>query len=274
MAFKRVLQTQVTHYGADYRPKQFAFRFSRFRQNEQQLIAVGDLTFFIDHYDAVAVAIERDAYVSLNRRHGFLQQVGLSRTASVIDVATIGLVGQREHLGAELGQHGRADLVRSPIRAIEHDAQAVECQMHGEGLLEEDDIATFGVVDATCLSDLVWLCEAKIELERLTVEVPDEELVERISGRRVCEACGHVTHARTVGDARVCPDCGAELIQRSDDQAETVRNRLAVYREQTEPLLAYYARSAVGLTAVDGTGTVAEIQDRLLSTLEGVGTAS
>ena len=99
----------------------------------------------------------------------------------------------------------------------------------------------------------------------LSLEVPDEELVERISGRRVCETCGHVTHARVVGDAVECPECGAALIQRSDDLPETVRNRLMVYRDQTEPLLDYYARSEAGLTAVEGLGTVEEIRDRLIA---------
>ncbi len=116
----------------------------------------------------------------------------------------------------------------------------------------------------------VLLAERGLDLEAvLSLEVPDEELVARMSGRRVCPACGHVTHTRTAGDALRCPDCGSELIQRSDDQAETVRNRLAVYREQTEPLLAYYARSEAGLTAVDGTGTVDDIQELLLAALEG-----
>ncbi|MXW67144.1 MAG: adenylate kinase [Gemmatimonadales bacterium] len=103
----------------------------------------------------------------------------------------------------------------------------------------------------------------------LSLEAPEEELVDRISGRRVCAACGLVTHVRAVGAAAACPDsdCRAGLIQRSDDRAETVRNRLAVYGAQTEPLLAYYARSETGLTAVDGTGTLEAVRDRLFETL-------
>lgn len=101
----------------------------------------------------------------------------------------------------------------------------------------------------------------------LSLEAPEEELVDRISGRRVCEACGLVTHVRAAGAAAACPDCGAALVQRSDDRAETVRNRLAVYGAQTEPLLAYYARSETGLTAVDGTGTLEAVRDRLFETL-------
>ncbi|MYA33176.1 MAG: adenylate kinase [Gemmatimonadales bacterium] len=101
----------------------------------------------------------------------------------------------------------------------------------------------------------------------LSLEAPEEELVDRISGRRVCGACGLVTHVRAVGEAAACPACVATLVQRSDDRAETVRNRLAVYGAQTEPLLAYYARSETGLTAVDGTGTLEAVRDRLFETL-------
>ena len=112
------------------------------------------------------------------------------------------------------------------------------------------------------------LAERGLKLDAvLSLEAPERELVARISGRRVCEACGLVTHVRAVGDDTPCPECGSSLIQRSDDQAETVRNRLAVYREQTEPLLEYYARSETGLTAVDGLGTKEAVRDRLLETL-------
>lgn len=107
-----------------------------------------------------------------------------------------------------------------------------------------------------------------IELDAvLSLEAPEEELVDRISGRRVCGACGLVTHVRVVGEAADCLDCGAALAQRSDDRAETVRNRLAVYGARTEPLLDYYARSEAGLTAVDGTGTLEAVRDRLLELL-------
>ena len=105
----------------------------------------------------------------------------------------------------------------------------------------------------------------------LSLEVADEELVQRISGRRVCEACGHVTHVRQIGANRACPGCGSELVQRSDDEVETVRNRLAVHREKTQPLQEYYAKDTVGLTAINGMGSVDEIQERLLAVLHGVG---
>lgn len=101
----------------------------------------------------------------------------------------------------------------------------------------------------------------------VSLEVPDEEIVARLSGRRVCAGCDAVTHVATAADAEACAGCGGRLVQRADDRPETVRRRLEVYREQTEPVLAYYAGSEVGLTAVDGTGEVEEVFARLTSAL-------
>ena len=76
----------------------------------------------------------------------------------------------------------------------------------------------------------------------LNVDVAEEELIERLTGRRVCRACGSTYHIRfnppTVRS--VCDKCGGELYQRSDDTVETVKQRLAVYRQQTAPLIDYY----------------------------------
>jgi adenylate kinase len=112
---------------------------------------------------------------------------------------------------------------------------------------------------------LAALLEDKgIELDDvLTLDVPDEELVDRISGRRVCESAGHVTHTRAVGDSMVCPECGGALVHRTDDLPETVGRRLGVYREQTEPVLHFYASSEVGLTLVDGLGHPDDVAARL-----------
>jgi adenylate kinase len=97
----------------------------------------------------------------------------------------------------------------------------------------------------------------------LNLAVSDDEVIARLSGRRVCEACGAVTHVDQVGEATDCSQCGASLVQRSDDTVETVRRRLDVYREQTAPVLAWYGSSDVGVTDVDGTGSVDEVFGRL-----------
>jgi adenylate kinase len=86
------------------------------------------------------------------------------------------------------------------------------------------------------------------------LDVPEDELVERLAGRRLCRSCGKGYHVKFDPPARegVCDVCGGELYQRADDNEETVRNRLAVYREQTEPLVAYYREKGVLHTAFGG----------------------
>lgn len=106
----------------------------------------------------------------------------------------------------------------------------------------------------------------------LYLDVPEEELVRRLSGRRVCDGCGLVTHVDDLpadGDAGRCPECGGELVQREDDRRETVRRRLEVYREQTEPVLAWYRSSTVPVREVDGAGPVDRVTDRLRQRLDG-----
>ncbi len=88
----------------------------------------------------------------------------------------------------------------------------------------------------------------------VNVDVPDEDIITRMSGRRACLSCGATYHIRfnpskTEG---VCDTCGSELVLRDDDKPETVKNRLAVYHEQTQPLIDYYQKAGV-LKEVDGT---------------------
>lgn len=87
------------------------------------------------------------------------------------------------------------------------------------------------------------LAERGEALDRvLAIEVPEEEIVRRLSGRRVCETCGrlyNISFGSLTSDR--CEACGGALVQRADDRPETIRRRLAVYREETEPVLAWYA---------------------------------
>lgn len=88
----------------------------------------------------------------------------------------------------------------------------------------------------------------------INVDVPDENIINRMGGRRACVACGATYHVvynapKTEG---ICDVCGKELIIRDDDQPETVKNRLNVYHEQTQPLIDFYEAKGV-LKSVDGT---------------------
>lgn len=88
----------------------------------------------------------------------------------------------------------------------------------------------------------------------INVEVPDENIVRRMSGRRACVSCGatyHIVHIPPKKEG-LCDKCGNELILRDDDKEETVMNRLGVYHDQTQPLIEYYSAKGV-LCSVDGT---------------------
>jgi len=98
----------------------------------------------------------------------------------------------------------------------------------------------------------------------VSIEVPDSDIEERMGGRRVC-GCGSVFHLKHNPPKAegVCDKCSGELIQRSDDNPETVRDRLRIYHEQSEPLKGFYERLG-RLRTIVGTGTVDEITNRVL----------
>ena len=101
------------------------------------------------------------------------------------------------------------------------------------------------------------------------IDVPDENIVNRMSGRRVCKACGssyHIENKKPKVEG-VCDACGGELQIRKDDAPETVLDRLNVYHEQTEPLKDYYATCGK-LRSVEGTAPIKEITASILKVLE------
>ena len=103
----------------------------------------------------------------------------------------------------------------------------------------------------------------------LSIEVADEEIVKRMSGRRVCEKCGASYHTEYKKPAKegVCNLCGAALVIRKDDEPETVKNRLDIYHEQTEPLKDYY-KSCGKLLMVEGQDKVEDTTRLVLTALE------
>jgi adenylate kinase len=101
----------------------------------------------------------------------------------------------------------------------------------------------------------------------VSLEVPDEEIIERLSGRLTCRECGTTTSRKAVPDGKTCPQCGAAaLYQRDDDKEETVRNRLGVYRGKTYPAAELLGRH-YPLKRIDGLGTPAEIAKRITGAL-------
>jgi len=105
----------------------------------------------------------------------------------------------------------------------------------------------------------------------LVLDVDDEELVRRLAGRLSCPNCGRL-HNRYSDPPRVhgtCDDCGAALVQRSDDREETVRRRLQVYRDQTRPLIDYYVNANANVQHIAGDRAIEDVQRDLVARLQG-----
>ncbi len=102
----------------------------------------------------------------------------------------------------------------------------------------------------------------------IDVDVPDGNIVKRMSGRRACLACGATFHVEHVPPKQegICDRCGKDLVLRDDDKPETVQNRLQVYHEQTQPLIDFYSRKGI-LKAVDGTKPMQEVFDSITAIL-------
>lgn len=115
----------------------------------------------------------------------------------------------------------------------------------------------------------VMLKELNIPIDFvINVDVADELIIDRMAGRTVCPSCGASYH-KVNKPSKVsgkCDLCSADLIQREDDKAETVKKRLDVYHEQTEPLIAYY-RAQDKIVDIDGVGSVEEVRDRVKKAL-------
>ncbi|NBD34441.1 MAG: adenylate kinase [Chloroflexi bacterium] len=109
------------------------------------------------------------------------------------------------------------------------------------------------------------LAEQGEKLDRvLNIQVPDEELVERVSGRRICRTCGEPYHIKYKKPEKggICDLDGGELYQREDDKPETVRKRIKVYWEQTSPLIDYYREKGI-LRDIDGDQPIDEVTEAL-----------
>jgi adenylate kinase len=99
----------------------------------------------------------------------------------------------------------------------------------------------------------------------LLFDVDDDELVTRLSGRTVCQDCQTPYMGRLPGEK--CNKCGGTLVRRKDDEPEAIRNRLSVYRQQTEPVIGWYEESGMRVLKIDATGAVNEVTSRAVKAL-------
>ena len=123
------------------------------------------------------------------------------------------------------------------------------------------------IPQAECLDAALEKRGEKVDFA-INVEVPDENIVNRMSGRRACVGCGatyHIKYNPTKVDG-VCDACGEKLVLRDDDKPETVQKRLGVYHDQTQPLIDYYTKSGV-LEEVDGTVDMEDVFQAIVEIL-------
>jgi adenylate kinase len=180
----------------------------------------------------------------------------------------------REHIKnkTELGELAQSFISKGELVPDEVTIQMVEAR------LSREDCEAGAVLDgfprtppqAEALSALLERLGCSINLVPF-IKVPEEVLVERLSGRFTCRAQGHIYHKlfNPPQQPGVCDVDGSELYQREDDSAETVRNRIGVYLEQTAPLIDHYRQLGL-LTEINGDQPIEDVQADLLNIIKAV----
>ena len=198
---------------------------------------------------------------------------------------------QSERIGAKYGlpQISTGDIFRANLSAVTELGMKAKTYMDAGELvpdeltcdlvvdrISKDDCANGYILDgfprtlaqADLLTKVLAESGDKVDVA-VNVDVPDENIIARMSGRRVCGKCGKPYHIVNMPPKveGICDNCGGELIQRKDDLAETVKNRLTVYHEQTQPLIDYYDAKGC-LVTVDGTKDIDEVFADIIAALE------
>lgn len=174
--------------------------------------------------------------------------------AAIRDGTTLGLKA-REYVD-------RGDLVPDDvILGIVGDALSKPAYNHGVIL----DGVVRTVPQAEGLARVLTKLRRKLDAV-LAFEIDNEEIVRRLGGRTICEACQTPHTGRAPGER--CERCGGALARRKDDEPEAIRNRLAVYERQTAPVFDWYQRAGTRVITVQATGDVAQVTARALKALE------
>ena len=171
--------------------------------------------------------------------------------------------------GTELGRQARSFMERGDLVP-----DKVTVAMVASRLQEEDAQSGFlldgfprNVPQAETLKKMLADWGMRLDLV-LELVVDHDEVIRRLSGRRTCRKCGRVWHIAfdPPSVSGKCDECGGELFQRDDDREETIRHRLEVYEQQTQPLISYYADEGI-LLGIDATGPVEDVTERALLAL-------
>ena len=191
----------------------------------------------------------------------------LAKELSIPTISTGNILRAAVASGSELGKQAKACMESGALVSDEIIIGIIRDR------LAEPDCANGYILDGVprTLGQAEALEENGIKFDHVvSMEISDETIMERMSGRRVCPKCGASYHITAVPPKKegVCDECGSELITRKDDAPETVKSRLAVYHKETEPLKEFYKSRGV-LYPVEDQGSVEATSAAILKVLKG-----
>ncbi len=190
----------------------------------------------------------------------------ISEHLHIPTISTGNIIREALKSGSELGEKARSYMDQGALVSDEIVIGIIKER------LAEDDCQNGFILDGfpRTIPQAEALDRMGVIIDRvIDIEVADDVIAQRVSGRRVCLACGatyHLDYKKPSVDG-VCDKCGDTLVQRKDDHPDTVKDRLRVYHEQTEPLKAYYAQSGK-LKIVEGQEEVKDTSALVLAALE------
>lgn len=195
----------------------------------------------------------------------------LAQTFSLLHLSTGDLLREEVSKGSELGRQAASYMQKGELVPDDLVAKMLVTRLHTQqglaGCIFDGYPRTRP--QAELLDGLLAELGRRVDVA-VYLDVPDDEVVARLGGRRSCPSCGAVYHVRTQPPARhgMCDVCGRELVVRDDDREEVIRQRLAVFRSHTEPLLELYAQRGV-LQRIPGQGTPDEVFAALADAVRG-----
>jgi adenylate kinase len=186
-------------------------------------------------------------------------------TYGIPQIATGDILREALNKGTPLGKQAQSYMDKGQLVPDDLVIQIIEER------LKQDDCAGGFILDgfprtiaqAEALDKTLTAMGLKLD-HVFNIEVSDDELIKRLTGRRICKACGasyHIIFNPPREEGR-CDTCQGELYQRDDDKEETIRNRLKVYQDQTAPLITFYHKKKI-LSSIDGVGSIEQITARL-----------
>ena len=186
-------------------------------------------------------------------------------TYSIPQIATGDILREALKKGTPLGKQAQSYMDKGQLVPDDLVIQIIEER------LKQDDCAGGFILDgfprtiaqAEALDKTLTAMGLTLE-HVFNIEVGDDELIKRLTGRRICKSCGasyHTIFNPPQKEGR-CDTCQGELYQRDDDKEETIRNRLTVYQDQTAPLITFYHEKKI-LSSIDGVGSIEQITARL-----------